>query len=171
MADTSWSDELTTSVRTLQIVVAAMSFGCVAFLAVVLIAGGNPPPSSTPVLSYIAAGFAALQVVVRLLAPGIIVAQGRKKILQETAAGAPMDAWPSKLTQLMMTKTIVAAAILEGAALFLLIACLVEKSPWVLAIAIALLVGIALNWPTQSSAQAWIDGQLRRLEEEQPLCG
>lgn len=159
-------DALTAAVRKLQIVVAAMCAGCLTFLAIAVIVGRNGQSALVPIVSYIAVGVAVLQLVVRLIVPGIIVAQGRKKILRETTAGESTDEWTSKLMPLMMTKTIFAAAILEGATFFLLIAYLVEKTPWVLAFAIALVVGIALHLPTQSSAQAWMDSQLRRLGDE-----
>jgi F0F1-type ATP synthase assembly protein I len=162
----SWQDDLAATVRTLRIILTAISMGCVIFLMIVVAAGGNRAPSSEPILTCIAAGFAALAVAVRFIVPGVVVSQGRKKMLQETAAGDAMDNWPNRLMRLMMTKTFVAAAILEGAIFFLLIAYLVEKSPWSLAVAIALLVGIAFLWPMQSSALVWIDGQLRRLQDE-----
>ncbi len=166
MSDQSWQETLTGTVRTLQIVVLAMTFGCVMFLVIALAvtAGHGRPPA--PVLSYAAAGFAVLALVVRTIVPGIVVVQGRRNILQETAAGEPMETWPNKLMRLMMTKTIAAAAILEGATFFLLVAYITEKTPWVLAMAIAWIILLTLHSPTQSRALAWIGGQLRQLEED-----
>jgi hypothetical protein len=171
MADRSWQDELTIGVRTLQIIVAAIAMGCAMFMVIAVAIGWNRAASEPSVLTYLAAAFAATAIIVRSIVPGLAVSQGRKKILRETPAREPADDWPIKLMRLMTAKTIVAAAVLEGATFFLLVAYLVEKSPWTLGIAIALLIGILLNWPTQSSAQAWIGGQLQRLEEEQQSGG
>jgi hypothetical protein len=171
-------------VRTLQIIVAALIVGCGMFMAIVLVvAGSSSKVADPPVITYIALAMAAGAVAARLIIPGIIVAQARRRILSDaqiTAQGQPparktrsteQNNDTSKLIQMFLVKTIVAAAILEGAAFFSLIAHLVEHSPLSLYAAIVLIVALAAHFPTQARVDGWIDDQTRLLDEERQLDG
>jgi hypothetical protein len=68
-------------------------------------------------------------------------------------------------------KTIFAAAVLEGAAILLLIAHLVEDSPLSLGVAIVLIVVLAAHFPTESRVDGWIEDQTRLLDEERQVDG
>lgn len=160
--------------RTLQIIVAAMVAGCSLFLTIVLVIVFSGPSKSpdVPIITYIAVAFAAGAVAMHLIIPGIVVAQGRRKILAETSSTTPATQDDtSKFSQLLITKTIIAAAILEGAALFSLIAHIVERSPLSLGAAIVLIVMLAAHFPTQSRVGRWIDDQTRLISEERQLAG
>jgi hypothetical protein len=61
---------------------------------------------------------------------------------------------------------IAGAALFEGAAFFLLVAYLVERSPWSLAAAIVMIIGVALHFPTQQRVADWIERQTSLLQEE-----
>lgn len=171
MAELNWRENPAAVVRVLQIIVAAMVAGLMLFLAIAVFMPTNQPEGE-PILTYIAAGFAALAVLARLAVPRAVVAQGRRKVVQQLATESSSDSASTsgdienKIAALLMTKTIIGAAILEGATLFLLIAHLVEKSPITLGLAVALIVSMALQLPTQSSAADWIDNQRRLIEEE-----
>jgi hypothetical protein len=170
-------------VRTLQIIVAALVVGCSIFLAIVfVIAAGSSKVPDPPLFTYIALAFAAGAVGARLIIPRIFAAQARRKILAGTwgvvGGNSPAsDTGPaehddaSKLAQVLMARTILAAAILEGAAFLLLIAHLVEHSPLSLAAAIVLIVVLAAHVPTQSRVDRWIEDQTRLLNEERQLAG
>jgi uncharacterized membrane protein len=71
-----------------------------------------------------------------------------------------------RLMIVYMTTTIMAGAILEGAVFLLLVAYMVEQQVVSLAVAVAILAALAAHVPWQSRVFAWIDGQLRRLDEE-----
>ena len=166
-------------VRTLQIIVAAMVAGCCAFMAVLLVVvgvPGNPPRTSD--VAYVMLAVAAAMVLARVIVPRIVVAQARRKIREGTWT-APKSNLPAafgdtvwqnsdagKLAIVLMTQTIVAAAILEGATFLLLVTYLIEHSPLCLGLAVVLLVALAAHFPTVSSCSTWIDEQLRLLDEE-----
>ncbi len=169
-------------VRTLQIIVAAMVAGCCVFLAVdLIVANGAGNAADPPLITYIACAFAAAQVVVRLIVPRIAVIQGRRKIAAGTSTMMPRirpaeseaplepDA-AAKLAQLLMTRTIIAAAALEGAIFFLLVAFLVEHSPLGLMVAVVLIIALAALFPTRSWADRWIADQMRLLDEQRQLA-
>ena len=61
---------------------------------------------------------------------------------------------------------IVSAAMFEGTAFFLIIAYMLERSPWALAAAIALILGIAADFPTQRRVSDFIERQLSIMEQE-----
>ena len=178
-------DSLTTTlsfVRTMQIIVGAMVAGCVMFLVIVLvIPGGAGIALDTPLLTYIALAFAAAAVVARLVVPGIVVAQARRKILSgdwKVAARAPtagstastgQDDDASKLAQVFMVRTIVAAAILEGAIFLSLIVCLLQRSTLTLGLAVVLLAALAAHFPTRAGVDRWLADQMRLLDEERQM--
>ena len=67
------------------------------------------------------------------------------------------------------TRMIVGAALLEGPAFFLLIAYLIERSPWSLAAAIFMILGVAAHFPTEQRVAEWVEQQMSLLEEERQL--
>jgi hypothetical protein len=166
-------------VRTVQIIVGALTGGCVTFLVVVLVAVGVPGlPDSPPIMAWVAAVIAAVMVLLRLMIPAIFVARSRRKIRQG-AFKSPIGKFPAvsleaagpdsaqnALAQVFLSKTILAAAILEGAVFLLLVAYLVEHAPMSLMLAVLLIVALALHVPTQSQAEGWLQDQTRLLGEE-----
>jgi hypothetical protein len=171
-------------VRTLQILVAAMSIGCILFLVIAILAADSlvGKQSESLVVTSIALGYALASIPLRIVVPRIIVAQSRRKIregrwptAQETST-AIADNAPSEiddlgmLAQVLLTQTIIAAAILEGAIFFLLVAYLVERSPLSLMMAAVLIVAIAASMPTTRRCYEWIKTQKRLLDEERSLC-
>ena len=166
-------------VRTLQIVIAAMTAGCVFFLVIVLaLAAGAGQAADVPVMTYVASAMAAAAVCARLIIPGVLVAQARRKLRQGASAtgrarpsAAAIDSAEQngnvvKLAQIFVTRTITAAALLEGATFLLLIAFLIERSPLCLIFAALLLLALVALFPTPSRTAAWIEGQQRLLDEE-----
>ena len=166
-------------IRTLQVIVGAIVVGCVIFTVVAVVVGSMAgKPASPGIISYLAVGLAAVMIVARSVVLGLMASRGRKSIAQNrtgatanpAVSGAPsageMSPERARLAGLFMARTIAGAAILEGAALFSLVAYLVENSPISLAAALVLLVFIVLQFPTLSRATAWLDDQERRLREE-----
>ena len=70
-----------------------------------------------------------------------------------------------------MTRTIVAAALIEGAAFMSIVAYMLEGSTVALGLAVALVAGILLHFPTASRVVGWIEAQVRRVEEERDIAG
>ncbi len=185
MSDSPWHTELTSVLWTLQIVVGALIAGCVAFLVIVLVLLGGMPDGDEPLLlTYVAIAFAASALIARMVIPGVIISRGRRKIAQGTWRSSQQSTLPpacskfleqagdaGKLWMLFSTATIVAAAILEGAAFFMLVVVLVEKSPLALIVALMLILGLMLHFPTHPRTVRWIEDQLRLIEQERQLDG
>jgi hypothetical protein len=166
-------------VRTLQIIVAALTLGCVVFLTVALAVVGGPSSSSDPpIVTYIASAIAASLVLARIVVPPVLVAQARRQIRQGTSRGSAGNlpavvtdstkqaADAGKLVQVFLTRTVIAAAILEGGVFLLLVSYLVERSPASLGLAVILIVALAAHFPTVAGCSAWIQEQARLLDEE-----
>ena len=151
--------------RSLQVVVCAMVVGVFAFaivLAVVRSQRGKQAIDNGLLLSYQASGAAALVLILRPVVLRVMTATGRKRL----AAQRPVTA--AQLMQLMTNRTIVGAALLEGAAFYLLVAYLVEGHPWALGEGLA--VGgllAALQFPTRARAETALAADREAIEGEQ----
>ena len=156
-------------VRRLQIIVGSLVLGCVSFLAVGLIIcwqrGAPPAGGNMPIITSCAVGFALFALAARAIVPGVIVAHGRRKILQDVSPPrrgrrrAPgmveRIEITSKLWAIWSAHTIVAAAILEGAAFFAMVAYLVECSLLSLIVTVGLILVLAAHIPTRSGLILW----------------
>lgn len=134
--------------RTLQIVLAALMFGVVAYGVFTLQTGGLSDPPKPPVMAVIGAGFAILNFVLHLVVPALI---------ERSAAGAQGDT--SRLLSIYAGKTIVAGALLEGAAMTNVFAVSSEHHWWSLAIVVVLLLTMATLIPTSVSIGQWIEAK------------
>lgn len=162
--------------RMLQIIVGAMTAGCLTFFLIVLaLVGGPRQASETLPTTCLLSAMALLLVLTRLIAPAVFVARARRKIRQGTwtspvrrieAEWAKQDDDLGKMTQVLVSRTILAAAMLEGAVFLLLIAYFLEQSPISLVSAVLLLVALAVHIPTRSRLESWLDGQMRLLDEQ-----
>ncbi len=167
MFDKEWRKELPAKIRTLQIIVGAMSFGCFCFLIIVILVSQNLNKAADQlILTYIALMIAAIIFGVWGILPFVIVFQGRKKIQQtlrfnakresESFADDKKEKENSKaqmLINLLQTKILVGSAILEGAVFFLLIAYMAEHSMLCISAAIALLFLLIAQIPTSAGRQ------------------
>jgi len=168
-------------VRTLQIIVVALATGCLFFFAIALLAAGGPIGfGEIPPVTAIALAVAAVIVGARCVIPGVFVAQARRKIREGTWSfpkpGANMPSDPDNpktiiysLAQVFMTRTIIGAAMLEGATFFLIITYLVARSPWSLIAALALIIALFAHFPTPSRVSSWVQDQMKLLDEERTL--
>lgn len=180
------SDTLAATTRVLRIIVGVMTAGLLFFLAVATFVGAPPGrragapqqqrPEALPVISVIAFVGAATVVPLALVVPGIVVDSARKAIAAGTwrpaqgptapAPDAPGATDAQKLTQVYVTRTIVGAALTEGAAFLAIMAYFLEGKPYALALAVALIAGVALWFPRPGSAEAWVEDQVERLDSQ-----
>ena len=183
MSTGSWRDEIGPQVFTIQIIVTALTAGCLFFMAIAvfLVQTGQAPAGNnelTPITTYMAVGFAGVAIVLRMVVPKMIESAGRKRIADGTWQVPTTGQQQAQIAQLverlgdagkllgvLTTRTIVGGAILEGSAFFALIAYLIEQSPIALAAAIVMIIGVALNFHTRSSAAHWIEDQLAAVEQ------
>lgn len=142
-------ENLEQAVRTLQIIVGAMAVGAATFGVVVYAIARDPPDSGV---------IARLGMVVGFLA---LVAQRFVFNKLSTQARTPEQA-----PQVLLTSTIVSAAILEGGLFFNAIAYLLERDLWSLAMVGLLLAALLMKFPTQDGARAWLEREERRRRDE-----
>jgi len=183
MSERSWQDDVGRQVRTLRTIVVALVLGPSVFLMIVLMASlGAPRAESGPsALTWVALAVAGLCVVLRLIVPGAVAASARRRILRgqydpaARATGArrrQLEAFfqrtgdAGRLMIVYMTTTILAGAILEWATFFLLVVCMIDRQVLSLVVAVALILAIASHLPWRARVFAWMEGQLRRLDEE-----
>ncbi len=183
MCEGSWREEIRPSVRTSQIVIAALTMGPTTFLAVagVLVARGvfdARDDSLSFLLHWVLIALVVVEMVVWMIVPNAIVAQGRRRIAagHRPASAGPGAADPGAFIErtgdaghlmvVFQTKTIVAAALFEGTAFFAVIVFTLTQSLIALGIAIAMILGVMLQFPTHSAVSHWIDDQLALLQQE-----
>lgn len=183
MTDAAWQEEIGKNVRVLQVIVGAMVTGVLIFMGIALglvLRDGPLAPGGIPFISLVLPVLAAVAVMACIFVPQLLVASARRKIREGTWQ------WPQTLSQrpnslvelgdagklfsVLMMRTIVATAILEGVAFFTSIVYLLEASPFSLAIVIVLVAGMAWQLPTRDGVVRWIEGQLQTMEDERLLA-
>jgi hypothetical protein len=175
-------------VRTQQIIVGSLLTGCTVFLGVVLVLLFSgiwaPAPAQFPALEMVLTMLAGGALVARVVAPTTLTAAARKRMIAGTwTAGPNAMMYPrtqatldefgdqARLAVVHQTKTIIASAILEGVVFFALIIVLLEGSMYALGVALIFMALIAAEFPTMSRVQAWIDAQLRLIDEQRQFEG
>lgn len=154
-------------VRTMQIICGALMMGVMSFLgiAVFLHLGKAQPAPAVPMIAYMAAGMAALIVIVRLV---ISVPVTKSAIKQMTAIRPVNDIQKLDLYAAYQVQMIVSCALLEGAAFFNLVSFIIDGQLWTLGIVAALLAMMAVSFPTFERVDGWADDQLRQLQLNPP---
>lgn len=166
--------ELAAAVRNAQIVVGAITAGTLTFLVVALVARREglvpqPGPQATPLITYTALALGSSTIVALAFAPGWIVAAGRRKIAQqlaETERAERAAAARPPLAALFLKRTIVSAALAEGSAFFAIIAAMIEGQWVALAVASVMIALVIWQFPSQVSAERWLDEQNQRMADE-----
>ena len=185
MSKPEWQEAVGRHVVALKIIVAGMTVGPLLFLLASwlllrpAIAGRDG--AGAWFLTSVAMGFGAVTILEWMVIPRLIVASGRRRILRGRFSGRehPVRMLQSsaedliartgdagRLMQLLLTKTIVGCALLEGATFLLLVAYLAEGHIASLWCAAVLILAVAAHLPTRWGVVAWIEGQLRRLERQ-----
>jgi hypothetical protein len=178
MTESKWQDSVTPELRQLQIIVGALVAGCVFFLVIAVVLAGEKAgevggDAGKPVITYVAIVFVVMVLVMRMVVPGIVVSAGRRKMLEEI--GPPNAESPERteearaLARLFATRTIIAGALLEGAAFFLLVSYLVEQQPLSLIVAVVLISRLVFDIPTRARIVHWIEDQLLVADQERQL--
>ena len=182
MSTNDWRDEIGPPLFTIRIIVAALTAGCLIFMviAIFMVQTGQAPAGGgdMPILTYMAVAWAGMAIVLRMVVPKMIESAGRKRIADGTWQAPAAGQQQAQIAQLverlgdagrlfavLNTRTIIGGAILEGSAFFALVAYLVDRSSLALAAAIVLIIGVALHFPTRSSAVHWIEDQLAAVEQ------
>jgi hypothetical protein len=177
--DAPWHADAAKQMRVLQIIVAALVMGCLMFLLTTLLIGqiGTPPAGLVPVMAYTVCGLLALMAVLWVVIMRVIAAKARHEIVKGTfesfdprqkaaTAGDKAERDARYLLPVYQLKTIISAAIFEGLGFFATIAYLIERNPISLGVAVAMILGVAAHFPTQSRIIGWVERQLEAVEVE-----
>jgi hypothetical protein len=179
MPDNSQRDFVRRSVRTMQIIVGALAGGVLLFLVIVVfLATANVRHQmGQPIITYAAIGMAVAVIVGWLIVPAVIAAQMKKSVI-EKSSGQPDPRAPvanadlgdvPPLVAIFQTRTIIAAALLEGAAFFACIAYMLERQPIALAAVGVLLLLILSQMPTVGRVESWLETELSIVSQLRQL--
>lgn len=138
-----------TTARILQIIVAALMMGVTVYGLFVLGKGALKEAPKPPQMAMMAAGMAAVNFVLHIVIPGFVDRQA-ERVAKE---GVPT------LLGLYQNKTVIAGALLEGAAFFNLFALSAEHHWWSLAIVVLLLIALAILIPTSIRIDHWVESK------------
>lgn len=163
--------------QTMQIIAGALMAGVVMFSAVAsFIVFGQPkvaqpggllavPQINSDLLIYMALGCAILNTIMSFVVPNLISGAGMKGIAKMAQDGTSTGSKElfGRLLGVAQTKMIIALALIEGAAFFSLVMFLSTKSATLLAIVGALLLVMAIHFPTKIRLARWVEDQQRML--------
>jgi len=180
MSASDWREQLPAKVRILQIIVAAMSFGCFCLLIIsVLVAQNFNKAVAQPMLTYIALVLAAMSLGICAVIPRIIVSQGRREIARKLLPASKIESDNSinnmaerenikifEIFGLLQIKTIVVCSMLEGPVIFLLIVYMVDHQILSLLAALVLLILLIIQTPTIGRVTIWLEDQMKLVDEE-----
>lgn len=182
MTDDADRDEVTPGVATIQIINACLVAGVLLFLGIcVFLRSGHPDgvfgpaaPDANRILPIFALLLAAGNALVAFWIPKTIV-ETRRRALAEgrwgehgTGRGVSPTTDEGRLLSVYTTARIVQLALIEGAALFCLIVYFLQGSGLMLAVAILLVSGMVVGWPSRSRLEVWLAEQASYLNQERP---
>jgi hypothetical protein len=165
---------LSAHLRIMRILVIALAMGILTFLVVAIVVrqqDPNQPVPDPPIFTLTGLGFAGLQLILQAVIPGLVATRLRRQLAAgnwprlQMSAPVPMDD-VGKLCMLYQTRLIVGAALVEGAAFFLLIAYLLEGQIVALAAAAVMLALVLVRFPTQAGLESWLSDQQEQLRQE-----
>jgi len=139
--------------KTVQIIAAALVLGPLFFLVIAFVSTQGQPPND-PTIAYIGAGFAVVLLCGSLVASKVV---GNAKVRELQAGGKPLS--NLDYFQVLQTRVIVRAAMLEGAAFFNCIGYMISQLWWSMATVLGLLAVMLILFPTRSGFDAWVRDQ------------
>jgi hypothetical protein len=184
MLSAAQREHLGTYVRTMQIIVFALAFGVVSFMAVAIVVRPGPPAAGQErqlLLCYISIVFTFAILAAWMVVPRLIATQWRRSI----AAGSNPFNTPVRagemlseeqrplhpLVEMYQTRMIISCALLEGAAFFNVVAYFIERQPWNLWIALVLVLMILAHFPTTLRLTSWVEDELAEIARMQSMGG
>ena len=145
-------------IRTVQIITFALMQGVVVFAAVAWFISKSKEQADG-VIVWIALAFAVFAVVMRSIIGGFLTGALRNGLDRTTWDELPSKKQNSRLIGQFQTKHIIECALLEGAALFNVVAYLIERNITSLIVAGVLLFLMAMAFPGGSKIDQWVDNQ------------
>lgn len=165
--------------RTVQIIAVALSMGVMVFGGVILGLGLAPEEAAeTPIISIISAIIAFAVLAATMVVPGFVASSMMKKVVEgkpfskQSGLQYPEEAGDvGPLLGIYQTKQIVRLGLLEGAAFFNLIACMLEGHLFSLGIVVGLLCSMFFTFPSRDGVERFVREQLQAIEHERDLRG
>ena len=151
--------------------------GVILLGGVILGMGLGPEESpELPIVSIIGVVFTVSVLVASMIVPGFVATTMRKNVVEgkpfskQSGLQYPEEAGDiGPLLGIFQTKLIIRLALLEGAAFFNLIACMLEGQAFNLGIVIGLLCVMFFVFPSKDSVERFVREQLRVIEHERDL--
>ena len=151
--------------RGMQIVAGALMMGVLIFAGIAFMIR-EKDDGSFPVVSMLGAGMAAVMTVLHFVVPAANVRTERDKFDAGEWRATDQEGRYQKLIGVYRHKLIIGLAMLEGAAFFNLIAFIVEGKLWTAGIVAGLMFLMAMQFPTQTRVEHWIEDQSQLIERE-----
>lgn len=152
------------SIRTMQIIAAALMMGVLVFLGVVLVVTSGRIDGHPGMMTMIAAGFAFLMLVNHFVIPPIISKAQLKQAIETGIHQKPEDERTQEYCGIYQTQLIAGFALLEGAAFFNLVAMMLEHCVASIVVVTLLLLLMAAKFPTRDKVSFWVQDKLRELQ-------
>jgi hypothetical protein len=140
--------------RVLQIIVCTLVVSVLMFAGFVVLSGHLQRPPQGQVLSYASLAMAMVMIVMHVVVPGFVE--------RAALANQPVGTAEPELARVFVTRTIIACALLEGAAMMSLVALMIEHRPWVLGVTAVLVVLMLLQIPSRTRIEHWLES--RRMD-------
>ena len=152
------------AVRVLKIISGAMVMGVLVFMGITLVLNQGAIDGEAQIMSWVGIGMAGLMSVNHLVLPNIVAKAASSKVNADQLRSAD-DAQKFMLVfPAFQTRHIVASAMLEFAAFMNLVFYMLTAFVGNLAAASALLVLLALRFPSVSAAEFWVHDRTREIE-------
>ena len=173
---------LTSPVRVLQVIIAAMAIGALAVLVVAYFVhdkvGIIDKTQKLDIVTHLALLYGVVALIGGPIFAGALAAKGRQRLAQGSTGTPPStgkasgfgseiaQAYTGQLASLLVSKTIISGALYEGAALFLAVAYLLNGGVLTAGCSLIMVAALLMQIPTNDRAQRWIEGQVRQIEQE-----
>ncbi|MEX2285913.1 MAG: hypothetical protein WD648_02415 [Planctomycetaceae bacterium] len=153
-------------VQPIQIIVFALMLGVTIFAVVAVFSTlnrqGGPDESSAPIA---AAVLAAAAVVARFLIPPLVARSQMQNVIERRRNDNPLEI-DQAIYEVFQTRTIIEGGILEGAALFAIVAFMVSSQWWLLGVPGALIALMLVTFPTKGRIEQFIHEHKQQLDFE-----
>jgi hypothetical protein len=167
------------TLRTAQVIVGALVAAGAVFMATVVVLGPQMALAGGDgkVFTYTAIGAAMMMLAGRAFIPAMVDKQairamhaGNWQAPRPPGDKGQIDEFlhetgdAGRLCLLFVQHTIISSSLIEGPAIFLLVAYLCEAAPVALATAAIMLSLLAAHFPTRTNAERWVEKQLDTLD-------
>lgn len=164
------------TLRTSQIISAALPVGAMTFLLVVLgvtVGKGQPLNQSLDVMTLVLLGLTVMVMGSYLFVPANVAKstalQQFSNVELEKEVVEVSSPQIKQLASIYQTSMVIGSALIEGVAFFAIVVVLMEQSVWALVIASAAILKLFLRIPTESRIQHWMVWIIEYVESQKQI--